>query len=75
MVFQWRGNVFQDWVFIFWCGMVFSEVSFSFSHCSSNTPVVAICFGAQALTHVGFGREKKTKGVMFIVGFVIVNLE
>ena len=61
LVFRWRGNVFQGWVFIFWYGMVFSGVSFSFSHCSSSTPAVAICFGAQAFSHMGFGREKKTK--------------
>ena len=54
---------------------MFSGVSFSFLHCSSNTPAAAICFGAQAFSHMGFGREKKTKGVLFSVGFVIANLE
>ena len=57
MVFQWRGNVFQGWVFIFWSRMVFSGVSFAFSHCSSSTSTVAICFGAQDFSHMGFGRE------------------
>ena len=37
--------------------MVFSGVSFSFSHRSSNTLAAAICFGAQAFSHMGFGRE------------------
>ena len=61
LVFRWRGNVFQGWVFIFSCRMVFFGMSFSFSHCSSSTPAAALCFGAQAFSHMGFGREKKTE--------------
>ena len=43
--------------------MVFSIVSFPFLHRHSSTPVAAICFGIQAFSHIGFGREKKIKGV------------
>ena len=70
LVFRWRGYVFQGWVFILWCRMVFSRVSFSFSHHSSNTPVAAICFWHSSFFTYGFwegGRKKNTKGVMFTV--------
>ena len=43
--------------------MVFSIVSFPFLHRHSSTPVAAICFGTQAFSHIGFGREKKIKEV------------
>ena len=55
LVFLWRDNVFQGWVFIFWCRMVFFGMSFSFSHRSSSTLAAAICFRAQAFSHMGFG--------------------
>ena len=60
LVFRQRGNVSQGWVFIFWHGMLSSGVSFPFSHHrSSNTLAATICFGAQAFSHMGFGRKKK----------------
>ena len=59
LVFRRRGNVSQGWVFIFWHGMVSSEVSFPFSH--HRTPAAAICFGAEAFSHMSFGRKKKQR--------------
>ena len=43
--------------------MVFSIVSFPFLLHHSSTPIAAICFGTQAFSHIGFGREKKIKEV------------
>ena len=61
--------------FIFWHGMVFSGVSFPFSHHrSSSTPTIAICFRAQAFSHMGFGRKKKKESKVTVV-FIIENLK
>ena len=68
LVFRRRGNVSQGWVFIFWHGMVSSGVSFPFSH--HRTPVTAICFGAEAFSHMGFGRKKKKKRSKVMVVFI-----
>ena len=54
LVFRWRCYVFQGWVFIFWCRMVFFRVSFSFSHRRSNTPAAAICFWRSSFFTYGF---------------------
>ena len=53
--------------------MVFSGVSFSFLHCSSSTPAIAICFGAQAFSHMGVGREgEEDCGICFGAQALIV---
>ena len=63
----------QGWVFILWHGMVSSRVTFPFLHHHIPT-TVAICFGAQAFSHIGFRRKKKKMSKVTVI-FIIENLK